>query len=83
MPNILFYFYTHINGYSRLILHIVILLLLLFIPFILSLDDSKRKYVNENMNISYNFKLKDKIYKTISNFSLVIFALTSIVAINY
>ena len=83
IPNILFYFYTHINGYSRLILHIVILLLLLFIPFILSLDDSKRKYVNENMNISYNFKLKDKIYKTISNFSLVIFALTSIVAINY
>jgi hypothetical protein len=83
MPNILFYFYTHINGYSRLILHILILLLLLFIPFILSLDDSKRKYVNENMNISYNFKLKDKIYKTISNFSLVIFALTSIVAINY
>jgi hypothetical protein len=83
IPNLLFYFYTHMNGYNRLILHIAILLLLMFIPFVLTLDDDKNKVANDNANISYNYKLKNKIYTTISNFSLVIFALTSIVALNY
>jgi hypothetical protein len=83
IPNMFYFFYIHINGYRRLILHCIIILLLLTIPFILSLDDNKKKYNNENINISYNYKMKDKIYKTISNFSLVIFALTSIVAFNY
>jgi hypothetical protein len=83
IPNMFYFFYIHINGYRRLILHCIIILLLLFIPFVLSLDDNKKKYNNENINISYNYKMKDKIYKTISNFSLVIFVLTSIVAFNY
>jgi hypothetical protein len=83
LPNMFYFFYIHINGYRRLILHCIIILLLLFIPFILALDSSKKKFDNENINISYNYKMKDKIYKTISNFSLVIFVLTSIVAFNY
>ena len=57
--------------------------MLLFIPFVLTLDTTKKRMEDDNKNISYNYKKKEQIYKTISNFSLVIFVLTSLVAFNY
>jgi len=83
LPNYLYYFYIHINGINRLLLHIIIILMLLFIPFVLTLDVTKKRMEDDNKNISYNYKKKEQIYKTISNFSLVIFVLTSLVAFNY
>jgi len=81
IPNLLYYFYIHINGMNRLILHMVIILILLVIPFILSLDDIQN---NDNTdNISFDNVRKNKIYTTISNFSLVVWMLTSVVALKF
>ena len=66
---------------NRLILHMVIILILLVIPFILSLDDIQN---NDNTdNISFDNVRKNKIYTTISNFSLVVWMLTSVVALKF
>jgi hypothetical protein len=81
MPNLLYYFYIHINGPNRLILHILIILILSFIPFILSMDQKIKD--QSNLNISFDYKKKTEIYNSISNFSLVIWLLTSVVAIKF
>jgi len=81
MPNILYYFYIHITGPNRLILHAILILLLLFIPFILDMD--KKKIEDPEMNISYDNNLKTDIYNSIANFSLIIWVLTSIIAIKF
>ena len=81
MPNLLYYFYIHINGPNRLILHILIILILYFIPFILSMDQKIKD--QSNLNISFDYKKKTEIYNSISNFSLVIWLLTSVVAIKF
>lgn len=88
IPNLLYYFYIHINGMNRLLLHIIIILTLLVIPFILTLDniqntDDDNDDNNDNLNISFDNIKKDKIYTTISNFSLIIWALTSVVALKF
>ena len=86
IPNLLYYFYIHINGMNRLLLHIIIILTLLAIPFILSLDtieNADTDETNENINISFDNIKKDKIYTTITNYSLVIWVLTSIIALKF
>lgn len=81
IPNLLYYFYVHFNGPNRLILHIVIILILLFIPFILEMD--KKTEEQTDMNISFDFNQKDKILQTISYFSLGVWGLTSIIALKF
>ena len=81
MPNSLYYFYIHITGANRLILHIILLLLLLFIPYILDMD--KKKMEDPEINISFDNTIKYDIYNSIANFSLIIWILTSIVAIKF
>lgn len=81
IPNLLYYFYIHINGPNRLILHILLILLLLFIPYILDMD--KKNIDNDDMNISFDNNIKMDIYNSIANFSLVIWVLTSIIAIKF
>jgi hypothetical protein len=81
MPNILYYFYIHITGPNRLILHIILILLLLFIPYILDMD--KKKIKEPDMNISFDNNIKTDIYNSIANFSLIIWILTSIIAIKF
>ena len=81
IPNLLYYFYIHFNGPNRLILHIVIILILLIIPFVLEFD--KKTPEQTDMNISFDFDQKNKILQTISYFSLVIWGLTSIVALKF
>ena len=81
MPNILYYFYIHITGPNRLILHLILILLLLFIPYILDMD--KKKIKDPEMNISFDNNIKTDIYNSIANFSLIIWILTSIVAIKF
>jgi hypothetical protein len=81
LPNLLYYFYIHFNGYNRLILHILILSMLMLIPFILSLD---KKFTEQyDKNISFDYKKKSEIYNSISNFSFVIWILTSVIALKF
>ena len=81
MPNLLYYFYVHINGFNRLLLHIIVILILLVIPFVLEMD--KKVEEQTEMNISFDYNQKDKILNTISYFSLGIWGLTSIIAIKF
>jgi hypothetical protein len=81
IPNLLYYFYIHFNGPNRLILHIIIILILLFIPFVLEMD--KKTPEQTDMNISFDFNQKDKILQTISYFSLGVWGLTSIIALKF
>jgi hypothetical protein len=81
MPSLLYYFYVHINGYNRLILHLCIILILSFIPFVLSMD--KRTEEQKDMNISFDYQQKDKILNSISYFSLGVWVFTSIIAIKF
>ena len=81
MPNLLYYFYIHFNGPNRLILHIVLILILLVIPFVIELD--KRTEDQTDLNISFDFNQKEKILNSISNFSFGIFALTSVIAFKF
>jgi hypothetical protein len=81
IPGLLYYFYIHFNGYNRLILHIIILSILMLIPFILSLD---KKFTEQyDANISFDYKKKAEIYNSISNFSFVIWILTSVIALKF
>jgi hypothetical protein len=81
MPNLLYYFYVHVNGYNRLLLHLCIIFILLFIPFILDMD--KKTEEQTDMNISFDYNQKEKILNSISYFSLGIWFLTSIIAIKF
>ena len=81
MPNLLYYFYIHFNGPNRLILHIVLILILLVIPFVLELD--KRTEEQTDLNISFDYNQKEKILNSISNFSFGIFAITSVIAFKF
>lgn len=78
LPNLLYYFYIYTNGYMRLLTHIFIILILMFIPYIIKTDEIK-----EDINISYDYVKKKKIITTLSNFSLIIWILTSIIAIKF
>lgn len=81
MPNLLYYFYININGVNSLSIHLGLIITLLFIPFILVMD--KKEKITDVKNITYDYEQKDKIYKSISVFSLVIWILTSIIAIKF
>ena len=82
-PNYLYYFYVYTNGYMSLIIHLFIILILLFIPFILVMD-KKDDIINGNdNNISYDYKKKNDIYISISNFSLIVWVLTSIISLKF
>jgi len=83
IPNIFYYFYIYTNGIMRLLLHVVFILIILFIPFIISVDKYNLKDKKEVTNISTDQEKKKKIYDTISIFSLIIWILTSIVAFKF
>jgi len=81
IPNFLYYFYIHINGFNRLILHISLICILMIIPFILSMD--KKLTEQPDLNISFDYSRKNDIYNSISNFSFVIWCLTSVIALKF
>lgn len=81
-PNYLYYFYVYTNGYLSLLIHLFIILILLFIPFVLTMD-RKNNNNNNDLNISYDYKKKNEIYISISNFSLIIWVLTSIISLKF
>ena len=82
-PNYLYYFYVYTNGYLSLVIHLFIIILLLFVPFILVMDKKNDVLNSNDNNISYDYKKKNDIYISISNFSLIIWVLTSIISIKF
>ena len=81
IPNLLYYFYVYTNGFNRLFLHIMLILLLLLVPYIINKDTSGTS--NNNINISYNLTLQKHIMDTLSYFTLLIWILTSIIALKF
>jgi len=84
-PNYFYYFYVYTNGYLSLAIHLFIILILLFIPFILVMDRKDVNFSGDSYgdNISYDYKKKNEIYISISNFSLIIWVLTSIISLKF
>jgi hypothetical protein len=82
-PNYFYYFYVYTNGYLSLAIHIFIILILLFIPYVLVIDRKDADFNRITDNISYDYKKKNEIYISISNFSLIIWVLTSIISLKF
>lgn len=82
-PNTLYYFYVYTNGYTSLLIHMFIIVLLLFVPLILVMDKKDSNINDNDNNISYDYKKKNEIYISISNFSLIIWVLTSIISLKF
>lgn len=83
LSSFLYYFYINSNGISRLILHIVLILFMLFIPFIIANNHGFTDYNNSSSNISYDYNKINNIVNTLSYFSLFMWILTSIVALKF
>jgi hypothetical protein len=84
VPNMFYYFYVYTNGSARLLLHLFIIILLLFIPYVIDIDKIQLSKIDENTkNISYDYEKKTKIYDAISLFSLIVWILTSVIAIKF
>jgi hypothetical protein len=84
IPNLFYYFYIYANGYIRLLIHIICIIILLFIPYIINIDKLTIIQREEKQsNISFNYDKKKKVYDSISTFSLIIWILTSIIALKF
>ena len=81
IPNLFYYFYIYTNGYMRLLIHIFVILIISFIPYIINIDKINFiKSEEKKSNISYDYDKKKKILDSISIFSFIIWILTSIIA---
>jgi hypothetical protein len=81
IPNLFYYFYIYTNGYLRLLIHIFLILIILFIPYVINIDKINFiKSEEKKTNISYDYDKKKKILDAISIFSFIIWILTSIIA---
>ena len=81
IPNLFYYFYIYTNGYLRLLIHIFLIIIILFIPYIINIDKINFiKSEEKKSNISYDYDKKKKILDAISIFSFIIWILTSIIA---
>ena len=81
IPNLFYYFYIYTNGYLRLLIHVFLILIILFIPYVINID--KINFIRseeKKTNISYDYDKKKKILDAISIFSFIIWILTSIIA---
>jgi hypothetical protein len=84
IPNYLYYYYIYTNGFMRLIVHMLIIIILLFIPYLINIDKIKIFWFDENnKNISYNIEQRNNIYQSITLFSFIIWILTSFIALKF
>ena len=84
LPNLFYYFYIYTNGSIRLIIHSIIIIMILFIPYVINMDKINFNWLQQSdKNISYDYEKKKKIYDSISLFSFIIWLLTSIIALKF
>jgi len=85
IPNVLYYFYIYTNGFGRILLHLFIIILLLFVPYVINIDKLTFSWLNNNndTNVSADFDKKQRIYNSIYLFSHIIWLLTSVIALKF
>lgn len=84
IPNYLYYYYIYTNGFMRLVIHILIIVILLFIPYLINMDKVKIVWYNFNTkNISYDYEERTNIYNSISLFSFIVWLLTGFIALKF
>ena len=84
IPNLFYYFYIYTNGYIRLLLHIFLIIIILFIPYVINIDKIKfLRNEEKKVNITYDYEKKRQILNAISLFSFFIWILTSIIATKF
>lgn len=84
IPNYLYYYYIYTNGFMRLVIHMLIIVILLFIPYLINMDKVKIVWYNFNTkNISYDYEERTNIYNSISLFSFIVWLLTSFIALKF
>ena len=71
-----YYINTDANGYMRVIVHIFVQLLLLPIMFVINVQ-------NTDISVALSYEEKRKMYRVVSNLSLFIWTLTSVIALRY
>ncbi len=84
IPNIFYYFYIYTNGYLRLLLHMFLIILIFFIPYVINIDKMQFSKIEASKpNISFDYDKKKKIMDAISTFSFIIWIITSIIATKF
>lgn len=84
IPNYFYYYYIYTNGIGRLLLHLLIIILLLFVPYIINIDKLKFNWLNNSdKNISADYDKKMQIYNSIFLFAFIIWLLTSVIALKF
>ena len=77
MQQLLYYMDTNTHGYSRILLHIFLVVILIPILYVIKLPNS----TNTQTNVSYEYK--QQIISSISIFSWVVWLFTSLVALRF
>ena len=77
IPSMLYYFYIYTNGPMRLVIHLIFILILMLIPFIINMGNNMTDKAN------FNYETKKYTRNTLSRFTLVIWIITSLIAIRY
>lgn len=77
MQQLLYYMDTNSHGYSRILLHIFLVVILIPILYVIKLPNS----TNTQTNVSYEYK--QQIISSISIFSWVVWLFTSLVALRF
>ena len=84
LPNYLYYYYIYTNGYMRLVIHMLVIIILLFVPYLINMDKIKIFWLDENnKNISYNYEERNNIYQSVALFSFIVWILTSFIALKF
>lgn len=76
---LMYYMNTTANGYSRIGVHLLVVLLLLPILFVVN----EKNVGGADMMSKTTFEFKQQISKSVSNFTLIIWMLTSVIAMRF
>ena len=77
IQSMLYYFYIYTNGPMRLVIHLIFILILMLIPFIINMGNN----ISDKAN--FNYETKKFTRNTLSRFTLVIWIITSLIAVRY
>jgi hypothetical protein len=77
IQSMLYYFYIYTNGPMRLVIHLIFILILMLIPFIINMGNNMPDKAN------FNYETKKYTRNTLSRFTLVIWIITSLIAVRY
>lgn len=77
IQSMLYYFYIYTNGPTRLILHLLFIIILMIIPFVIKISN------NQSDSASFDYLQKKNTRKSLSMFTFIIWIITSVIAMRY